>query len=441
MWEPGSIMLCCATSLLPIAASPTTSTPSVGTLLRNVPLARRSVSYYTGFANGGSFGRGQVCQWPIGVSRTLELSAGTDAAWSCAVAQSGLQLERIVAADLTPPTVTEQNVLCLAADNTALAGNMELCEAGPYDIIFAGHALCSCQWLLNPPAYARAAWPGGLESRAAEAPRTCGGIPLDESSVDDFVGSIARLLTPASGVAVFDQEGGWPWGLEARLRAAAPRHGLHFYTRRGLAGTCFNYVLSASPLRDDDVTDDPLQRDARLVDAALVLYIPAVIALTSAARHGWIAPAAIPLLVDACRAVGNGLTCRLVLPFLDVLTLNDLGARLAQLVGITPEWALSGMQAAPGAHPSVRPPPPPPPPLSPPPSPPPPPPNPSSSAPPPSRVSPPPAMSLVPLPETDSSCLVPLDDRPRRSGRIAPDLPPARTETARAIPGGGQPTR
>ena len=107
-------------------------------------------------------------------------------------------------------------------------------------------------------------------------PCTCGGVPLSRSGVDVFAGGVAQLLRPGAGVAVFDQEGGWPFGLETLLREAAPRHGLTLHTRRGPFLTNVNYALSAAPL-DDDVASDPLQRTARALDAALLLFPAAVL--------------------------------------------------------------------------------------------------------------------------------------------------------------------
>ena len=54
---------------------------------------------------------------------------------------------------------------------------------------------------------------------------TCGGIPISHDGVGSFVGSIASVLS-SDGIAVFDQEGGWPFGLERLLREACAGHGL-----------------------------------------------------------------------------------------------------------------------------------------------------------------------------------------------------------------------
>ena len=88
------------------------------------------------------------------------------------------------------------------------------------------------------------------------AARTCGGVALDPAGVDGFVAELQPLLREGTGVALFDQEGGWPWGLEQRLRASAAQRGLHLYVRRGPFLTNFGYVLSAAPLADD-LSGDP----------------------------------------------------------------------------------------------------------------------------------------------------------------------------------------
>ena len=174
------------------------------------------------------------------------------------------------------------------------------------------------------------------EAAAAEAAAvvdaavTCGGLRLESQAVDEFVLAIATLLTPR-GVAVFDQEGGWPFGLEAMLRRSASRAGLHFYSRRGPMGTNFSYLLSSRPLADD-VSDDPLQRDARAVDAAIVLFAPAVYALAYATSHGLVPAEAMPA-ADFCLhtvrpAAAYYLIARLLLPFAGVCTVDDLLRRL-----------------------------------------------------------------------------------------------------------------
>ena len=124
-----------------------------------------------------------------------------------------------------------------------------------------------------------------------------------------------------------EQEGGWPWGLERRLRAAAARHNLTLSVRRGPLLTNFDYVLSAAPLVDD-VSSDPWQRDARLVDAGLLLFAPAVLALIAAARQGVLPAAWVPAAAELKRAAALYLALRLVLPFCDVLSLSDLAEAL-----------------------------------------------------------------------------------------------------------------
>ncbi len=180
----------------------------------------------------------------------------------------------VVAADLSPPAPAEAGVASVSADNTQLPRSDALAAAAPFDLVFASHALCTCQWPLDPTAF--------LASAGA---RTCGGVGLDQAGVDAFVGGLAPLLRRPAGVALFDQEGGWPFGLERRLRAAATAHDLHLYVRRGPLLTNFGYVLSAAPLVDD-VSADPFQRDARLVDVALLLFAPTYACVILAAKAG-----------------------------------------------------------------------------------------------------------------------------------------------------------
>ena len=183
--------------------------------------------------------------------------------------------------------------------------------------------LCTCEWPLRPLEYFQCVPCGG----GRDAPCTCGGVPLNREGVDAFVGGVSALLTKPRGVAVFDHEGGWPFGLESLLRQAAKSHGLHLYTRRGPLFTNFDYVLSAAPLRDD-VSGDILQRTARLTDVLLVTFPFAAAAFIAAARHGDVPREYLPL-ANACKAaIAVALALRLTLPFFDVLTLDDVGARM-----------------------------------------------------------------------------------------------------------------
>merc|ERR1712125_224605 len=103
------------------------------------------------------------------------------------------------------------------------------------------------------------------------------------------------LMHPSTGITIYDQEGGWPFGLERMLRKAAQRHGLHFYVRRGPFWTNVDYVLSVCEL-EDDVSVDLLQRDVRLVFLALFLYPLAVVAAFHAVRTGAIPAEVVPAL-------------------------------------------------------------------------------------------------------------------------------------------------
>ena len=126
---------------------------------------------------------------------------------------------------------------------------------------------------------------------------------------------------PERGVAVFDQEGGWALNdFDGALRRAAAAHGLQCYVRRGPLFTTFDYVLSKRRL-DDDVSSDPLQRTARLADACVV----AVPAIDAALRH--LPPQDLAIAARGERALLVALVLRLVLPLLDVLTIDDLRAK------------------------------------------------------------------------------------------------------------------
>lgn len=236
-------------------------------------------------------------------------------------------------------------VTCLAADNARLADCARLQHLAPFDVVFGGHMLCTCRWPSRPFAFCRAAAattaaaassppPLGEEATlqpaaatlqpaaAQRAARTCGGIAIDAEEVDGFVDGLRPLLG-RRGVAVFDHEGGWPWGLEALLRRAARRRGLFFYVRRGPLFTNFDYVLSARPLFDD-VSGDPLQRDARAVAWAFLSFAPAVALLAASFRAGALPQELAPHLEVARRGAALALAVRLLLPFADVLTSRDL---------------------------------------------------------------------------------------------------------------------
>lgn len=226
----------------------------------------------------------------------------------------------IVAADF--PDAPSQPILAVravVADNNQLGDLEEAHE--PFDLIFAGHALCTCEWPLRPLEHVRAARGG-----CTEAPCTCGGVPLTREGADGFVGGISSLLA-RPGVAIFDQEGGWPWGIETHLRAAAAARGLHFYVRRGPMFTNFDYVLSSTPLKDD-VSNDLLQRTARLTDVLLLTFPFATLALIAAAKHGDLPRELVPAAFALKQGVAVLLGLRLTLPFADVLTLSDVSARL-----------------------------------------------------------------------------------------------------------------
>lgn len=278
-------------------------------------------------------------QWPIsrsGAPRLLELSAGRSALWSAAVRRKARPpLPRLVSADLSPPLAPGTDVQCIALDNARL---LEFAEQnaqrqgddGRFDVIYGSHMLCTCRWVSDPAAYL------GQRGRAV----TCGGLRVEPSSVRHFARGISALLTPSSGIAVFDQEGGWPFGLERMLRSEASAAGLYLYTRRGPLWTNFNYVLSAAPL-SDDVSPDPLQQTARAADVALILCagVSAAVMLALANREA-LSPEALaglrlvvasPEGVPLRKAISTALTLRLILPFANVLTLQDVVDRLTMM--------------------------------------------------------------------------------------------------------------
>ncbi|KAL1521706.1 hypothetical protein AB1Y20_021361 [Prymnesium parvum] len=289
---------------------------SLASLLRAVPLARRSPSYYvTIFVDGEStFSSPEEDQWAaVPRGKVLELSAGRFARWSQRVSKE-FEHTRAVAADLVPPSCSCAE--CIAVDNARLDQLAASEHARSFDLIFGSHMMCTCQWVLSPGRYLS----GANEGQTAV---TCGGVPIEPAGVDLFVQSVGQLLHPKCGIAIFDQEGGWPFGLESELRRAAKTQGLHFYTRKGPLWTNFDYVLSTVPLLDD-VSPDAWQRDVRLVDISLLSFAPAVLVLIAAVRHGYVPRDVVPLLSQLKQVLALGIGVRLVLPFLDVHTAQDL---------------------------------------------------------------------------------------------------------------------
>ena len=145
--------------------------------------------------------------------RAAEAWRRQTARWTQSVAALG-GARRLVAAVLAPPAC--DCAKCVAADNRDL-GALASAQA-PFDLVYGAHVLCTCQ----APAFL-----------AAAAPRaTCGGVPLDNPrAVFRFVGGLKTLLDPSRGVAVFDHEGGWPFGLET-TPAARRFHRLHLRAPR-----------------------------------------------------------------------------------------------------------------------------------------------------------------------------------------------------------------
>lgn len=243
----------------------TSTTWPLSVWLRTVPLARYGPRYY--ILDRGDFLPGTPSpQWQKApVQRVLELSAGRRALWSCAVAKVERPSIEFTVTDLKASDQVECTcVESVEADNARLI-DFANTRSHQYDLIFAAHALCTCRCVGSPIEFARAchgAHPAALDSAGRSVARTCGGVPLAAEAVDGFVRAIAILLRPGAGIAIFDQEAGWPFGLERRLRDSAKSHGLHFTVRRGPLWTNTNYVLSAEPLVDD-VSLDVLQRSAR----------------------------------------------------------------------------------------------------------------------------------------------------------------------------------
>ena len=295
--------------------------PTLGQWLAAAPLARRSPEYYGAFLTSGEFMPNRDAAVELSKllpddATVLELSAGKTAQWSRAVRQKCCKIN-LLAADLEPPDAGN-GIQSLALDNTRILDDTIPCNE--FALIYGSHALCTCRW------------PGALLAFAARAGDpaavTCGGLPIERRAVHNFVKSLGAKLDRRNGVAIFDQEGGWPWGLEALLREAAEAEGLYFYVRKGPLLTNFDYVFCTVPL-EDDVSPDFLQRSARATDVMLLLFAPAVVTIVNAANQGGVDPGLFPLINSAKACLALGLALRLTLPFLDVLTMRDLVERLS----------------------------------------------------------------------------------------------------------------
>ena len=314
-------------ALTPLSATPPPPT-RLSSLLRSVPLARSSVSYYSSFVETGEFDYDAPLSTPTTAFRsTLELSAGKRCTWSRAYLLRTEYKPRMIAADWpAAPESPPAGVECVAADNTRLGTLADFYSDQQFDLVFGGHCVCTCTWLLNPIDFTRA-WIDRGETRYARA-CTCGGVPLDRLGVDSFVAGLDALLTPDRGVAILDMEGGWPFGLETYLRESAQARNLNFYVRRGPMLTNFGYVLSTTKL-EDDVSSDPFQIDARFVDFGLVSFAPSVLLFVSLAKAGALPPEWIQPINSFKSAAAIGLAFRLVIPFANILTLEELVRRLA----------------------------------------------------------------------------------------------------------------
>ena len=69
------------------------------------------------------------------------------------------------------------------------------------------------------------------------------------------------------------------------------------------------------------------------MDAALLLFAPAVLGVVYAAKHGAVDPALYPAINEGKAWLSKGLELRLVLPFADFLTTGDFIQRLLGPMG------------------------------------------------------------------------------------------------------------
>eukprot|EP00629_Pelagomonadales_sp_RCC1024_P003969 CAMPEP_0119282286 /NCGR_PEP_ID=MMETSP1329-20130426/26403_1 /TAXON_ID=114041 /ORGANISM="Genus nov. species nov., Strain RCC1024" /LENGTH=273 /DNA_ID=CAMNT_0007282935 /DNA_START=235 /DNA_END=1052 /DNA_ORIENTATION=+ len=239
------------------AASTSRPRPALSTWLRTVPLARYGPAYYL---TRGEFRRcsAEGEDWEkLPIVDVLELAAGRDSYWSQEVARARPDVQ-VTAADKLPPLACGLcNVENVAANNADLAAFAN--GRRKYDLVFGSHMLCTCR-------------------RVVGGNRTCGGLPFERESVAAFVDALATLLRPGKGIAIFDHEGGWPFGLEKMFRQEARARGLGFAVRRGPGFTNVDYVFYSGEL-EDDVSPDLVQRSSRLIDCAALIIVLAAVAL------------------------------------------------------------------------------------------------------------------------------------------------------------------
>ena len=111
----------------------------------------------------------------------LELSAGSDAH---GVARIYLEKRRIykprmIAADWPAAPESPPDLACRASLQIILRqrGYLNFYSDQQFDLVFGGHCVCTCLWLLNPIDFTRA-WIDRGETRYARA-CTCSSVPLD----------------------------------------------------------------------------------------------------------------------------------------------------------------------------------------------------------------------------------------------------------------------
>ena len=282
--------------LLSVAVPAAATRPALSTWLRAVPLARYSPWYYL---TAGQFRRCPAGDaWAsLPIESVLELAAGCDSYWSQEVAKARPDVI-VTAADRRPPLACGLcNVKQVAANNADLAAFARGRDAsGPYDLIFGSHMLCTCKRVVL----------------GTGAP-TCGGLPIERESASAFVAALSALLRPGRGIAVFDHEGGFPFGLEAMLENAACTNGLGFAVRHGPGFTNVNYVFWSGDLVDD-VSCGVFQRASRAID---VITVALVLLATSLDQPP-----------DGLDFILGILAVRYICPLFDVFSLDDLKAKV-----------------------------------------------------------------------------------------------------------------
>eukprot|EP00966_Prymnesium_polylepis_P306146 7074608-Prymnesium_polylepis.1 len=124
---------------------------ALSSILRAVPLARRTPAYYTSiFVDGESTFCQPESRWAgLPADAVLELGAGRFARWSERVGASAAAPATLIAADLEPPAC--RCARCIAADNTQL--DAAALPGESFDLIYGSHVLCTCRWIAAPWRY------------------------------------------------------------------------------------------------------------------------------------------------------------------------------------------------------------------------------------------------------------------------------------------------